>query len=137
MVFLEAPEGFTVLFEPLEHPIPAKVHFHLDGFQQCRGGIFLEVPFEVGGCSSVLCAKHEVEMAAHQAPAIKMEAMGVDKMVKRIGDHLFVGGSDKQIDLIYYIECQEITRVKGNARFFIRKHTLTCLKYIYKFAPGG
>jgi hypothetical protein len=68
-----------------------------------------------------------VEVAAHEAPGIEVKALGADKMVQGIGDHLFVGGTNKQINLVYYIECQEIAGVKGENRLFIQKHTLTCL----------
>lgn len=127
LVFLQPPEGFTIFFETLEHPIAAQVHFDFDGFQQCGGGIFFKVPFEPGGRCTVLCPEHEVQVAAHETPGIKVEALHADNMVQGIGNCLFVSGPYEQIDLIYYIECQEITGVKGEDWLFIRKHTLTCL----------
>lgn len=128
MIFLQEPEGFTVFFEAPEHPIPAKVHFHFDGFQQCRGSIFFEVALEIGGRCSVPRPKHKVKMAAHQAPGIQVQALRTDKMVQGIGNRLFIGGPNKQIDLIYYVECQKMTGIEGDIWLFIRKHTLTCLK---------
>jgi hypothetical protein len=119
LIFLQSPEGFTGFFEALKHPFPAKVHFHFNGFQECRGGIFLKVPFEISGCGSVLCPEDEVEMAAHEAPGIKLKALALGEVVKGIGDDLFISGPCEQINLVYYVECQEITRVKRENRLFI------------------
>lgn len=103
---LQPTERFAVFFETLEHPVPAQIHFHFNGLQQCRGSIFLKVAFEIGGRRAVLCAEDKVEVAAHEAPGIEVEALRTDKMVQDIGNYLFVGGPNKQINLIYYIECQ-------------------------------
>jgi hypothetical protein len=66
-------------------------------------------------------------MAAHEAPGIQVQTLGADEVVQGIGDSLFVSRPNKQINFVYYIECQEITGVEGDDRLFIRKHTLTCL----------
>jgi hypothetical protein len=119
MVFLQAPEGLAIFFKALEHPIAAEVHFHFNGLQQCGGGIFLKVPLEIGGRSSVPCADNEVEVVGHEAPGVKVHPLSMDKVVQGVGNHLFVGRPDKQIYLIYYVECQEKTGVKRKVRFFI------------------
>lgn len=92
MVFLQHPEGPPIFFKALEHPLAAEIHFHFDGFQQCRRGEFFEVPFEISGGGPVFCTQHEVEVAAHQAPGEEVEALGMDKMGQRIGDDLLIGG---------------------------------------------
>jgi len=122
-ILIQPPEGFAIFFEAVEHPFPAKVHFHFDGLQQCRGRIFLKIPFKIGRGSGVPCAQHEMKVAAHKAPGIKVQALRADKMVQGIDDHLFVSGPYEQVNLIYYIECQKIAGVKRYQRLVIRQHT--------------
>jgi hypothetical protein len=95
MILLQPPEGLAVFFKTMEHPIATEVHFHFDGFQQGRGGISLEVPFERRRRHTVFCAEHEMEVAAHEAPGIEVEARLADEVVQCVSDNLFVGRSDK------------------------------------------
>jgi hypothetical protein len=123
MIFLQAPEGLAVFFEALQHPFAAEVHFDFDRFEEGGRRKLFKVSFEISGSRAVSCTEYKVEVAAHEAPGIKVQALSMDEVIQRVGNHLFVGGSDKQIDLIHYVECQKITGVERENGFFIQGHT--------------
>ena len=47
-----------------------------------------------------------MEVTTHEAPGIKVETLALYEVIQRVGDDAFVGRPYKQIDLVYYIECQ-------------------------------
>jgi hypothetical protein len=64
-----------------------------------------------------------MKVTAHEAPGIEVKALRADKVVEGVCNHLFIGRPYEQVDLVYYIECQEITGIKRNIRLAIRQHT--------------
>ena len=128
MKFFQAAQGLGIFFEMPHHPFLAEVHFHFYCFQDGGGGEFFKIPLEVGGCRAFFCLDDEVKVAAHQAPGVDGEATGIDKKVEGVCDHLFVGWSNKNINLIYGIQGQNVTSVLWVVcLIFFRQHNLLIL----------
>src|SRR5258708_40101057 len=107
-------KGLAILLKMAQHPVPSEIHLHFDGLQQGPGGMFLEIPLEIGRRGRLLCPENEVKVAAHQTPGINSQALCIHEIVQGVRYHLFIRRSGKYIYLIYSIECQEITGVQRN-----------------------
>src|SRR5258708_10492315 len=104
-------KGLAILLKMAQHPVPSEIHLHFDGLQQGPGGMFLEIPLEIGRRGRLLCPENEVKGAAHQTPGINTQALRINEIVQDVRYHFFIPRSANYIYLIYRMHCQQLHRL--------------------------